>query len=780
MQIDIKTDGKFEETLKKIQKKYGEDFEYLNGFHDSQMNFSEFISNFIKNNVNDTTIDANANASHKDIVSLLTEKGKPHDKLFAFNKIFYEMNKEYGLQDAQAWLESEYNGAFYLHDAPSSTYKPYCFKGDTIILTKEGARPLNELVGKDIYVLNKNHEWEKATVKLFGRDKLWTLVLERLGTTKTIYTTGNHKWFIKDSINDRLIETQHLAEGMEIPYNTSIDHFEDDVKNWTVLCVKETNIIEDVYCAVAEETHSFTLEGNILTHNCYAYDLTRLATEGLFFLENYNNQPPKHLTTYFDDVIEYVSFFCNRSSGAVGLPNLLIWSYYYWKKDVENGYYIKNPEYYLRQNFQKFIYRLNQPFLRVDQSSFTNISIFDTNYINALFGGVIYPDDTMVIDYVDEIIEHQKVFMEVVSEIRQDNMFTFPVLTYSLLYKDGKFIDEDFARWCSDHNTQWNDSNFFISEDVNTLSNCCRLLSQTNKLDAFINSIGGTALSIGSVKVNTINLMRIYHESGKDENVYLNILHERVKLCCKVLDRVRHIIKRNVEKGLLPNYQDGGVELAKQYCTVGILGLYEVIKAFGYTETDQFGYISYTDEGIMFAKKIFDVINDVKDSFTDAYSFNVESVPAERAAVILCAKDTALYNNDDCFIYSNQWIPLTAKCTIKEKLRLSAILDKMCSGGAIAHINIENNFPNTDMAWDMLNKIAQSGVIYFAFNTKINTCKHHHGFVGTDTCPVCGEGVYDTYQRIVGFLVPSKSYSSVRLKEFKARQWYELAEMKGE
>lgn len=208
--------------------------------------------------------------------------------------------------------------------------------------------------------------------------------------------------------------------------------------------------------------------------------------------------------------------------------------------------------------------------------------------------------------------------------------------------------------------------------------------------------------------------------------------------------------------------------------------MYEAIKAFGYTKTDKFGYISYTDEGINFANKIFDVINETKDNFTDEYSFNVESVPAERAAVILCQKDNLLYGKDDTFIYSNQWIPLTAKCTIQEKLRLSSILDKRCGGGAIAHINIESNFPNKESAWEMLNTIAKSGVIYFAFNTKINACKNRHGFVGTDICPTCGEPVEDTFQRIVGFLVPSKSYSKERFKEFSARQWYSYSELKGE
>ena len=949
IEINLKVDKDFSTAFNKVIEKYGENFEYLNGFHENQTNFSDFIDGFVDKNVADVTIDSNANASSKDIASLLCEKGKSHDKIFAFNKIFYEMNKKYGLKTAREWLESEYNGSYYLHDAPSATYKPYCFKGDTKILTDNGIRRLDETVGKDIKVLNKNHGWENATVKHFGKDVLYKLVLERYGVEKEIYTTGNHVWYVKDKKNRTEIPTAELKVGMKIPFNTSktwsnvtpspfgvahgfftgdgyknedrpranfcgdkiallpyftpsnisgnereyttigmpkyfnqlpnltetpsylygwlsgyfaadgcidnkgrctitsvnrdnlefvrdvlcvlgmpvneirqqtrisnltntesaiyiltlsSDYLKEDFfilpehkarfsdylrnndrkkRNWIVKSVENTGVVDDVYCAVAYDTHSFTLDNNILTHNCYAYDLTKLATDGLFFLKNYNAQPPKHLSTYFDDVIEYVSYMCNRSSGAVGLPNLLVWSFYFWKNDCENGYYIKSPEYYLKQSFQKFIYRLNQPFLRVDQSSFTNVSIFDRNYIESLFGGVIYPDKTMVVDYIDELIEHQKIFMEVVSEIRSENMFTFPVLTYSLLFKDGKFVDEDFARWCSDHNTLWNDSNFFVSDNVGTLSNCCRLLSDTTKLDAFINSIGGTALSIGSVKVNTTNLMRIFYETGADEEKYLELLRHRITLCCKTLDCVRHIIKRNIEKGLLPNYCDGGMEMSKQYNTVGILGLYEVIEAFGYTHTDDLGYVSYSDRGVEFASRIFDVINNVKDNFTNEYSINVESVPAERAAIILCQKDNALYNpHSDKFIYSNQWIPLTTKCTIKEKLRLSSILDKRCGGGAIAHINLEANFPNKDVAWDMLNTIANAGVIYFAFNTRINECKNHHGFVGTDICPNCGEGVYDTYQRVVGFLVPSRAYSKDRFKEFNARKWYDYAHLQQE
>lgn len=633
MEISLKLNKDFERCLEDLKKKYGEDFEYINGVHSSQLDFSEFLSKFIQNDtMADATIDPNANARHKDIRSFMTEKGKSEDKLFGLNKIFLEIKEMWGLRTAKQWLEAEFSKALYLNDSSTASYFAYC----------------------------------------------------------------------------------------------------------------------------------------------WANDLTRLATEGLFFISDYNNQPPKHLTTFFDDVIEFISFLSNRQSGAVGLPNILIWSYYFWKNDVENGYYLKDPDTYLRQNFQKLIYRLNQPFLRIDQCAFTNISIFDRPYLESLFGGIEFPDGSFVIDQIEELIKCQKVFMEVVSDVRKEQMFTFPVLTYSLLYKDGKFQDEEFARWASNHNIEWSDSNFFVSGDVGVLSNCCRLLSDTKKISGFINSIGGTALSIGSCRVSTINLVRIAYESKFNKKKYIEILKDRVLLDCKALASMRYILKRNIEKGLLPNYQDGAVELDKQFCTIGGIGMYEVMDLFGLIESDEFGNKSYSDEAVEFATQILDTINDVKDHFECDFTFNVEMIPAENCAGVICQADNLIYEQNKYYIYSNQWIPLTEKCTIQEKCRLGSLFDAKCGGGCIAHIDIENRFTNEETAWKMLNYVASKGVIYFAFTTKINVCQHKHSFIGTKTCPVCGEQMTDQYARVVGFYTPVSGYQKIRKKEFNARKWYDV------
>ena len=654
MNIDIKLDKDFMHCFQQLCERYPETLTTLNGFGEEQINYTGFIDNFVsKTTVADASIDANANIGHKDIVSLINEMSKPHSKLLAFNKIFIELKQKYGFSTAVEWLNKEWDGHFYMHDAPSTSFVPYC----------------------------------------------------------------------------------------------------------------------------------------------YAYDIERLVNEGLYFIPNFNSKPPKHLETYVDFVGEFVSFACNRSSGAVGLPSYLVYSYYFWRKDINEGYLglsWDNKEAinaYRDQSFQRIIYKLNQPYLRGGiQSAFTNFSIFDESYFEALFGGKTFPDGSFMIDVAEDFIEFQKAFMEVLSETRSHNMMTFPVVSISLLKKDGKFVNEDFAKWACLHNMKWADSNFFISSDVTSLSNCCRLKSNIQDLGYF-NSLGGTALEVGSVKVNTVNLARIAYEVDKNlpekekEEEYLSLLKTQLKTCCLALDAVRGIMQSNARKGLLPNYTLGLMNLATQYNTIGIIGCYEVLEEFGYIEKDSMNNTSYTEKGMNFAKRILSTINEYKDELKVEYgwdySLNVEQIPGERAAAVLMEKDRIFFP-DKAYtlpLYGNQWIPLGIKCTLNEKIRISAQLDDACGGGSIAHINLEAPLQDFDTAWKLLNYISDTGVTYFAFNLRISACKHNHGFFG-ETCPICGEQKETTYQRIVGFLTPEKTYSSVRKAEFKLRDWFEIDQKK--
>ena len=640
MDINIKLNKNFTTQYNKLQAEHGTTIARLNGFDDNQLSYTDFIDNFIdEKTVSDSSIDGNSNVRRKDIVTLLAEMPKPHRKLLAFNKIHYELQKEFGFATANEWLQREWVGQLYLHDGDTSTFKHYCF----------------------------------------------------------------------------------------------------------------------------------------------AYDLKDLAEKGLFFLrENFNPNPPKHLTTFVDFVKEYISFASNRSSGAVGLPNLVPYLYYFWKKDCDNDYLgvasSKNEQKYAEQNIQRFIYALNQPCVRDgQQSAFTNTSVFDRPYFEALFGGSEFPDGTFMIDFEEEIIEFQKLYMRVMAKIREENMFTFPVSTISLLRQNGKFVDEEFAEWGIKHNMKWSDSNLFIDDSVSSLSNCCRLKSDIRDLGYF-NSVGGTALKVGSIKVSTINLARLALDTNTKEE-YLEELEKRTLINVKVLHIVRRIIKRNVEKGLLPNFSYKMVDFEHLYNTIGFIGIYETMKKFGCTKTDELDNVYYTDEAATFGKQIFETMRRVADKFIKDYNcdymINTEQIPGESAAAKLMAKDKFFYPDADIYdlpLYGNQFIPLGINTTLNERIRIQAMFDSFCNGGSILHANIDAPFDSYEKAKKMTEYVADAGVTYFAWNTKIQACENNHAFYGT-TCPVCGKPIATEYTRVVGFYTPVNTWSKPRRKEYTMRKW---------
>lgn len=639
MNINIKTKKNFQTQFNRMAETYGEEFLRLQGLNEEKLSLTDFIDNFIdSDNVANASVDSNANISQKDIVTLMSEMSKPHQKLLAFNKLYYELNKKYGFKIANEAMEQLWNYGLYMHDFNTTSFYHYCF----------------------------------------------------------------------------------------------------------------------------------------------AYDIQDIVEKGLFFIENYNAKPAKHLDSFIQILMEGIAWLSRRQSGAVGLPNLIPYLYYFWSRDVKDGYYTKSPEIYKKQQLQALIYRLNQPWVRTDQAAFTNVSIFDHPYFEAIFGGSQFPDGSFMIDEAEEIISFQKDFIDVINEIREENVFTFPVLTASLLFQDGKFVDEEFAKWACEASRKWNLFNFFTDSTVNSLSNCCRLKSDVT--DLYFNSIGGSALKVGSVKVSTLNIARLAYQHDNEQDFLIG-LRNLTNLNLKILDVQRSIIQRNVEKGLLPSFSSGLVDFEHLYSTVGINGIYETMKTFGYIDVDEFGNTSYTEDAYLLGKKIFKVIKNCIDDFSldKNYKFNIEQVPAEQAAAKMQAADKYLYPEkvvEDLPLYGNQWIPLGIKATIQERTKICAAFDSYCNGGSIEHINVDTYFDSFEKAWHMLNWVAKQGVTYFAFNGKISQCKNHHTFYG-DICPECKEHKTLEFTRIVGFYVPTKTYSKERKEEFNMREWMPLNE-KGE
>jgi len=517
---------------------------------------------------------------------------------------------------------------------------------------------------------------------------------------------------------------------------------------------------------------------------CFAFSLKPIVEKGLFFIDTMKAKPAQHLDTFNHHVLEFVSYATNMQSGAVGIPDYLIYAYYYWQNDVKTNY-VSDAEVYKKQKWQEILFNLNQPYLKGgEQSAYTNFSILDRDHIIGLLGDEIFPDGSLIIDHLEEIIQYQKDFLDYEREIRYEKFFTFPVISASLLFQNNKYTDEDMAKFINKHNMTWQDVNIYNATEVDALSSCCRLTSslkdieedKDEELKGHFNSIGGSSISIGSAKVNTLNLVRIALESKGDFKKYKKILKDRIDISHKYLYVQREVLKKNIIKGLLPLYTFELLNLNRQFSTIGITGVFETIELLGGISENANG-VYYNEKGLQIAKEILNIVNEANKTTKKIYGYNanMEQIPSESCAIKICKKDKLIYgkNSIDTYIYGNQWIPLNKQCDATERVRVSSLLDKACGGGVMLHINLTESFKDEEQAWKLMNKLANEGIVYFSFISKINVCKNDHSFYG-NKCPICQGEVTDSYIKIVGYLVKASSYKKERAKEMKERVFYNL------
>lgn len=103
-----------------------------------------------------------------------------------------------------------------------------CFSRDTEFLTDKGLKSFNEFKdGDKVRVLTSTGGWREATVRSFGEEEIIELVVQRGRRTKTIKTTGNHRWFVRKSKGEnKYVEktTLELKQGDVLRTKKRYDH----------------------------------------------------------------------------------------------------------------------------------------------------------------------------------------------------------------------------------------------------------------------------------------------------------------------------------------------------------------------------------------------------------------------------------------------------------------------------------------------------------------------------------------------------------------------------
>ena len=96
-----------------------------------------------------------------------------------------------------------------------------CFDGKTKLITKKGVIPFNSCCdGEEVEVLDFNGRWQKATIKKYGKQKMYNLTFKCGLTYKKVTCTRNHRWLLADGnftdnikIGDKLAKTQEAEKN---------------------------------------------------------------------------------------------------------------------------------------------------------------------------------------------------------------------------------------------------------------------------------------------------------------------------------------------------------------------------------------------------------------------------------------------------------------------------------------------------------------------------------------------------------------------------------------
>jgi ribonucleoside-triphosphate reductase len=419
---------------------------------------------------------------------------------------------------------------------------------------------------------------------------------------------------------------------------------------------------------------------------------------------------------------------------------------------------------YVRENIVSFIYTVNQPNRSGLQSPFTNISLYDRQFLTSLKDNYIFPDgSTPDLDVVDKI---QELYMSIMNDELSRTPITFPVTTACFaIDKKNEIQDKTFLSLIARYNKKFGYINIFCGES-SVLSSCCRLRSDTKS--EYFNSFGAGSTKIGSLGVVTINLPRLAIKYKYDEDKFFDKLREYVKIVSMINNCKRKLVQKRIDNGNHPLYDHKFIELDKQYSTCGVNGLNECI--------EELGYNILTDDGQALVLDIIKVINEENSKYEKQYGtpHNCEQVPGENLSIKLCNKDKLLKYHDKYELYSNQFIPLTTNADVLDRIALQGKFDKHFSGGAVCHVNVDTEIKDEKRLEELIVSCAKQGVVYWAINYNLQECEDHHMSVGrNETCSICGKKIIGNYTRVVGFLTNVKNWHEIRrTDDYPNRKWY--------
>ncbi len=491
-----------------------------------------------------------------------------------------------------------------------------------------------------------------------------------------------------------------------------------------------------------------------------------------------NSTKPTNLKSFCGGFVNMVFIVSSMLSGACATPEFLMYLDYFIRQEYGDDYIADTDrvvDLSLRQRtldkvitdcFEQIVYSINQPTgARNFQAVFWNIAYYDRFYFESLFGNFFFPDGSRprweTLDWL------QRRFMRWFNAERTKTVLTFPVETMALLSENGDVKDREYGDFTAQMYAEGHSFFTYMSDNADSLSSCCRLRNEIQD-NGFSYTLGAGGVSTGSKSVLTINLNRCIQYAVRQGMDYTVFLSEVVDLVHKFQLAYNENLKVLQGKGMLPLFDAGYINMARQYLTVGVNGLVEAAEFLGIPINDNERYRSFVQDVLGIVERYN------KQYRTKEVLFNCEMIPAENVGVKHAKwdREDGYAVPRDCY-NSYFYVVEDSSLNVLDRFRLHGRhYVEHLTGGSALHMNLDEHL-SAPQYRQLLRVAAREGTNYFTFNipnTVCNDCGHIDKRY-LQECPVCHSRNTDYLTRVIGYLKRVSNFSRARQKEAARRHY---------
>ena len=582
---------------------------------------------------------------------------------------------------------------------------------------------------------------------------------------------------------NRIIQRQRMKDKLNELYPEVAKQYEKDLNNHIIYAHDES-------------------QTPALKAYCMAATLYPLMNEGTGNIDGVTPSAPNDINSFSGQVTNLMFLLSSQVRGAVAMGDYIIALNYYVIKEFGENWYTKlncdittphnlkhrNIRDAIKKGMKQFIYGINQPAgNRSYNSPFSNLNFFDKYYYKALFENFYYPDNTQPKwEAVDTL---QRIFMELLRELRLKKPLTFPVTSVCMLHNNEDCLDLETKNWICEEWAKGSSFFLYLSNNPNSVSSCCRVQNEITE-NTFNSTTGLTGIMTGSCNVITLNINRIVQDWYNQYTTPLITIRDFIKFSdenknslknyiINILERVYkyHIAYKTMlydmeDLGMYSSSNAGYIYMKKLYCTIGVIGYCEAAEFLGIECNNNEQYKE-------FLQLIFSTIQEENKKHSihnkkRPFIFNTEAIPGENLAVKLyevdkkdgyfVPKDQNLYSS----YFFKQW---DANISVLDKIKLHGRkVNQYCGGGQAAHIHLEEHL-SKEQYIKLLDLAIKEGCNYFTYNIPMSECKDCGHVVNAPIkkCPKCNSTNIDWWIRIIGFLRPMSTWSTARQIEGNKR-----------